>query len=194
MKLTRRTLLKGAAGATLSLPLFDSVLEASPEKPPVRLLFIFLPNGVHRPAWTPAKVGADFELPSILEPLAPHRRHVTVLSGLTLDGARAHGDGPGDHARAGASFLTGAHPRKTDGADIEAGVSVDQVAAQTLGVDTTLPSLELGCDPSAVGGSCDSGYSCAYSSNIAWSAPGSDPSLSKALPVPQPGVPANTAY
>ncbi|MCO5166376.1 MAG: DUF1552 domain-containing protein [Planctomycetes bacterium] len=170
---TRRTFLRGAAGATLGLPLLESLLPAAraADRPPVRALFVFLPNGVHMSAWTPERIGADFALPPTLEPLAPFRRHLTVLSGLTLDGARAHGDGPGDHARAGAAFLTGAHPRKTDGADIHNGVSVDQVLAQAVGQATPLPSLELGCDPSAQGGNCDSGYSCAYSSNIAWSGP-----------------------
>jgi len=90
------------------------------------------------------------------------------LTGLTLDGARDHGDGGGDHARSGASFLTGAHPRKTDGADIKNGVSVDQVAAQAIGHKTRFASLELGLEGSAQSGNCDSGYSCAYSSNLAW--------------------------
>jgi hypothetical protein len=94
-----------------------------------------------------------------------------VLSGLALDGGRPHGDGPGDHARALASFLTAAHPVKTHGKDIRAGISVDQTAAAQIGHKTRFPSLELGHEPSALAGNCDSGYSCAYSSNISWRTP-----------------------
>jgi hypothetical protein len=91
-----------------------------------------------------------------------------VLSGLTLNGGRALGDGPGDHARSVASFLTGAHPRKTNGKDIKNGISVDQVAAEKIGHLTRFASLELGCEPSAQSGDCDSGYSCSYTSNMSW--------------------------
>jgi len=123
--------------------------------------------------WTPKAVGADFELPFILEPLKPVQQEVLVLSGLTHDKARPNGDGAGDHARASASFLTGCQARKTDGADIRVGVSVDQVAAQRIGRQTRLPSLELGCDRGQQTGNCDSGYSCAYSFNISWRTPSS---------------------
>ena len=108
------------------------------------------------------------ELPPILRSLAGVRSDLLVLSGLTQDGARAHGDGPGDHARSMASFLTGIHPKKTAGLGLKAGVSVDQVAAAHLGRGTRLPSIELGIDRGAQAGNCDSGYSCAYSSNISW--------------------------
>src|SRR5439155_13992292 len=87
---------------------------------------------------------------------------------LTADKARAHGDGGGDHARALAAFLTGCQPRKTDGTDIRAGISVDQVAAGRIGSQTRLPSLEIGCDRGAMAGNCDSGYSCVYSSCVSW--------------------------
>jgi hypothetical protein len=103
-----------------------------------------------------------------LKPLEPHREHVLVFSGLTHNGGRALGDGPGDHARAAACFLTGVHPRKTAGADIKNGVSVDQVAAQAIGNKTRFASLELGCEDGRQVGNCDSGYSCAYSNNISW--------------------------
>jgi hypothetical protein len=96
------------------------------------------------------------------------REYLNVLTGLTADKARPNGDGAGDHARAMAAFLTGAQPRKTDGTDIRAGVSVDQVAASRIGNQTRLGSLEMGADPSALAGNCDSGYSCAYSSTISW--------------------------
>lgn len=120
------------------------------------------------PAWTPAKEGKDYELTPILQPLSKHRDSVSVFTGLTLDGARDHGDGAGDHARSGAAFLTGAHPRKTDGSDIKNSISIDQFAANAIGNKTRFTTLELGLEGSAQAGSCDSGYSCAYSSNLAW--------------------------
>lgn len=169
--LSRRTVLQGL-GAGLSLPLLDAMLparaRAAEQAVATRAAFIFVPNGAHMPDWTPAASGADFTLPPILEPLAPHREKLLVLTGLAQDQARAHGDGPGDHARASAVYLTGTHPVKTDGADIRVGISADQVIALRLGDRTPLPSLELGCDQGAQSGSCDSGYSCAYSSNISW--------------------------
>ncbi len=141
------------------------------EQAPRRLAFLFVPNGIHMQDWTPAKTGAEFALPWILEPLAPVREHLAVLSGLTHDKARSNGDGPGDHARSAGAFLTGTQPRKTAGSNIRVGVSVDQVVAQRIGRRTRLPSLELGCEPARQSGQCDSGYSCAYSSNISWRTP-----------------------
>jgi len=130
--------------------------------------FFYVPNGKHMPDWTPAEEGPNYQLTKTLEAIAPFRKKVSVLSGLTLDGAQAHGDGGGDHARSGAAFLTGAHPRKTDGADIQNGISVDQVAAQAIGSENRFASMELGLEGSAQSGNCDSGYSCAYSSNLSW--------------------------
>jgi len=135
---------------------------------PNRMAFVYVPNGVHMPDWRPEGEGRDFTLPSILEPLSGVKDNLLVLTGLTADKARSHGDGGGDHARAMAAFLTGAQPRKTDGADFRAGISVDQVAADRIGDQTRLASLEIGCDPSASAGNCDSGYSCVYSSTISW--------------------------
>jgi len=132
------------------------------------MAFVYVPNGVHMPDWRPAATGADFELPRTLEPLREVKSDLLVMSGLTADKARPNGDGPGDHARAMAAFLTGAQPRKTAGADIRLGVSVDQAAASRIGQQTRLSSLEIGCDPSAAAGNCDSGYSCVYSSTISW--------------------------
>src|SRR6185437_8019992 len=103
-----------------------------------------------------------------LHPLAPVQNDLLVLSGLTLDKARANGDGGGDHARAMAAFLTGQQPRKTHGADIRAGTSVDQFAAEKIGKATLFASLEIGCEGGKNSGNCDSGYSCAYSANLAW--------------------------
>ncbi|RMF95163.1 MAG: DUF1552 domain-containing protein, partial [Planctomycetota bacterium] len=131
----------------------------------------YVPNGIHMPAWRPKEAGPLGTLPSSLAPLAEFKDYLTVLSELTLNGARPLGDGPGDHARSAAAFLTGAHPHKTDGADIRNGISVDQQAAEILGKETRFPSLEVGLDPSAQAGRCDSGYSCAYVSTISWRSP-----------------------
>ena len=137
--------------------------------PPRRMVFVYMPNGMHMPDWTPKAAGALGELPATLQPLAPFKSNVQVLSGLAHVNARALGDGAGDHARANACFLTGVHPRKTAGADIHVGVSADQIAAQQIGKNTRLPSLELTCDNSGrQAGSCDSGYACAYQNNISW--------------------------
>jgi len=175
--ISRRTVLKGL-GTALALPMFDAMLpvragaEASALSVlPRRLAFIYVPNGVHVPDWTPAADGRDFDLPPILAPLADHKPYLTVFSGLAQANARANGDGPGDHARAVATFLTGCQAFKTDGANIRAGVSADQVAAQQVGHRTRFASLELGVDRGAQAGSCDSGYSCAYSSNMSWRTP-----------------------
>jgi hypothetical protein len=137
-------------------------------KAPVRLAFIYVPNGVNLAEWTPKEVGADFQLPYSLEPLRAHKNDMLVLSGLAQDKGRNNGDGAGDHARAAASWLTGAQPLKSEGSQIRVGVSADQVAASALGRDTRFASLELGLEPGRQGGKCDSGYACAYSNNISW--------------------------
>ena len=131
-RLSRRTMLR-ASGACLALPLLEamslpnrSVMAMAPAGK-LRMGFFYVPNGKHMPDWTPTEEGSKYQFPKSLEALAPFRDKVSVLTGLTLDGARAHGDGGGDHARSGAAFLTGAHPRKTDGADIQNGVSVEHV-------------------------------------------------------------------
>lgn len=175
--LSRRTVLRGL-GTALALPFFEAMAprgfltrvnaDEARRLLPVRLAFFYVPNGVHPDDWTPGQEGAKFALPPILEPLRPLQDDVLVLSGLTADKARPNGDGAGDHARAAAAFLTGAQPRKTHGADIHVGVSVDQVAAERVGATTRFPSLELGCDRGPQAGNCDSGYSCAYSGTIAW--------------------------
>jgi hypothetical protein len=135
---------------------------------PRRMAFFYVPNGVHLPDWIPQETGRNYSLPDTLKPLAPFKDELLVLTGLAQHNAEAMGDGPGDHARSLASFLTGTHALKTDGAGIRVGVSVDQVAAQKVGRQTRLPSLELGIERGAQSGNCDSGYSCAYSSNISW--------------------------
>lgn len=176
-RISRRRVLRGI-GTAVTLPLLDGMTSFTPgvhasteDSLPKRMAFIFVPNGIHMPNWTPEKNGTQFELPATLKPLEPFRKHINVLSGLTLDAGWAHGDGPGDHARAASTFLTGSHPYKTHGADIEAGVSVDQVLAKRLGKTTRFSSLEIGCERGAQAGNCDSGYSCAYSANISWNTP-----------------------
>ncbi len=136
--------------------------------PPVRMAFLYVPNGMHMPHWKPQGPEHNFEMPKILEPVAEFRDQMTVFSGLSLRGAEALGDGGGDHARSVAAFLTGAHPKKTHGANIRNGKSVDQVAAEKIGHLTRLPSIELGTEASAPAGKCDTGYSCVYTSNISW--------------------------
>jgi hypothetical protein len=162
-------------GVTMALPLLDAMLPAralaaaaARNTNPLRMAFVFLPNGMWMQNFTPATTGAGFALTPTLTPLKNVAGEFSILSGLTLDAARAHGDGAGDHARSAAAFLTGVHPKKTGGADIHLGISVDQVAAQKIGSQTRLPSLELGCDKGRVAGECDSGYSCAYTSNLSW--------------------------
>jgi hypothetical protein len=174
--LSRRTLLQGL-GVTLGLPFLDAMTPAFAErnqgdkKPPTRLAFVYVPNGIIMDAWTPKAFGREFEMTRVLKPLAPYRDDLFILSGLRDQNGEAGPDGAGDHARAGASFLTGVRPKKTAGADIKGGISADQVAAHFLGSRTRLASLELGCDDSRTVGNCDSGYSCAYSNSISWRSP-----------------------
>ncbi len=171
--LPRRSFLKGF-GTAIALPVLDAMSPAlafgagSKKNTPCRMVFAYVPNGIIMQDWTPAEDGTTFSLPRIMEPLAPYREDMLVFSGLTHNGGRALGDGPGDHARAAASYLTGVHPKKTAGADIRNGISVDQVAAQALGQATRFASLELGMEHGRLVGNCDSGYSCAYSNSVSW--------------------------
>jgi len=146
-----------------------TAMAATHTGPPTRLLFYYIPNGIHMAAWTPTSQGADYALPEILSPLEGLTDELLVLTGLgNLPGKP---DGPGDHAGGTSAFLTCAHAKKTDGKDIYVGLSVDQVAAEAIGDATSFPSLQLGLEGGASVGGCDSGYSCAYSRNISWSGP-----------------------
>jgi len=176
--ISRRTLLRGV-GASIALPWLDRMgplaawgAETASGKAaaaPNRMAFIYVPNGKNMADWTPKTEGAlSADLPKILEPLKDLRQHFSILTGLTADKARANGDGGGDHARAMGAFLTGAQARKTDGVDIRAGISVDQLAAAAIADRTRLPSLEIGTEAGSMAGNCDSGYSCVYSSTMAW--------------------------
>jgi hypothetical protein len=176
-KISRRTVLRGL-GTAMALPLLEAMLPLGAlaqsvvkKARPNRMAFMFVPNGVNLATWTPVGDGPEFALMPAMEPLKNVKDSISVLTGLTQQNAFALGDGGGDHARSAATWLTGCHPRKTDGADIKAGISVDQLAAQHIGQYTSLPSLEIGCERGAMGGNCDSGYSCAYSSNISWAGP-----------------------
>lgn len=173
-RLSRRTVLRGI-GTAVSLPMLEAMLplgalaqSAKPAAKPVRMAFIFVPNGINMQHWRPSSEGTLSELPSTLEPLRGVKGSLNVFSGLAQRNAFALGDGPGDHARSTAAWLTGVHPKKTAGADIKNGPSVDQVAAMRIGDRTKFASLELGCERGAQAGDCDSGYSCAYSSNVSW--------------------------
>jgi hypothetical protein len=183
LDLSRRNFLRGV-GVSLALPAFESLVSPSllaaaagkpgalavtPSGAPLRMAYVYVPNGVNQGHWWPKGQGKDFELSRTLQPLEKVKQHVQVMGGLDHLNANGGLDGPGDHARASGTFLTGVRVRKTAGADIHAGVSVDQVAAQRVGHLTRFPSLELTCDGVRKSGNCDSGYSCAYQFNLAWS-------------------------
>jgi hypothetical protein len=170
--LSRRTFLRGASAA-LALPVLDAMTPAAraakslATTAPTRMAIVYLPNGVIMDEWTPDSSGT-LALSPTLSSLERHRDDINVFSGLAQLNGRALGDGGGDHARAGASFLTGVHPKKTSGVDIQLGISMDQVAAEMVGHKTRLPSLEMTLENGRIAGSCDSGYSCAYSNTISW--------------------------
>ncbi|MCS6852305.1 MAG: DUF1552 domain-containing protein [Gemmataceae bacterium] len=173
--ISRRTFLRGS-GVALGLPLLECMLPVGfaadpPVKPPLRLAWIYFPNGMVREFWTPQGSGRGFQFNKTNAPLAAVREHVTLITNLAHDKARPNGDGPGDHAREGATYLTGVQAKKTGGKDIYLGISIDQVIARHVGRETRLPSLELGTEPSRREGRCDSGYSCIYLSNISWRSP-----------------------
>ncbi|MFH1499956.1 MAG: DUF1552 domain-containing protein [Verrucomicrobiota bacterium] len=178
-QLNRRQFLTGL-GALVSLPVFESLLPTSglraatlggvadPLAPPLRTAFVYVPNGVNNAHWWPTGSGSSFQLGSSLTALEPHKGDLQIIAGLGHEKANGNGDGPGDHARASASFLTGAQARKTAGSDIRVGRSIDQMIAAGVGSGYRLPSLELSCDPPRQSGNCDSGYSCAYQFNLSW--------------------------
>jgi len=174
-RLTRRTLLRGV-GAAVALPAFESLASVRADVVagagvPTRMAVLYVPNGVFMDRWRPVGEGRDFALGPALESLMPFRERLQVISGLSHRNATAGSDGAGDHARAMATILTGARARKTAGANIRAGISMDQVAANAIGHQTRFPSLELTCDESRKSGNCDSGYSCAYQFNMSWRSP-----------------------
>src|SRR4051794_37574932 len=175
--LSRRTVLKGL-GVTLALPMLDAMVPAmtAAATPVTRHGFFYMPNGVsmnHTGVnyWKPTSVGTGFEFSQILSPLEPFRNQMIVVSGLHNRQAESFGDGNGDHTRSTVSWLTGAHPKRTEGSDLRAGTSIDQIIANQYKKETPLPSLELAILPNSVTGGCDTGYSCAYGTTLAWASP-----------------------
>jgi hypothetical protein len=171
--LSRRTVLRGL-GTAVALPLMEAMLPAARAAAPLRpkrLAIFYTPNGMIMQSFTPKQAGQGYTLPATLEPLAPYRKQFTVITGLSHYQASALGDGPGGHGRACPAFLTGTHARRTEGSDLQAGISMDQVVANHIGRETQLASLELGIDPPSLLGSCDVGYSCTYTNTLSWRSP-----------------------
>ena len=167
----RRKFLQGC-GAAIALPYFESVASASENANPKRMVIVFSPNGMNMKDWNLGYGQGELkELSKTLSVLEGHKEHLRVYSGLAQTKARANGDGGGDHARSMSTFLTGVQIKKTDGKDITAGISADQIAAEHFKNETRIASLQIGCEPGKTVGNCDSGYSCAYSSTISWAGP-----------------------
>jgi Protein of unknown function (DUF1552) len=175
--LPRRAFLR-SSGAILALPLLDAMVPAltaqtkTAANPLSRLGFVYIPHGAVMDKWTPAATGSNFEFSPVLQPLAPFRDRVLIVSGLSHHQADSLGDGGADHARSSPTFLSGVHPKRTEGEDIRAGITIDQIAAQHIGRSTRYPSLELTTeDMTGVVGACDTGYSCSYMNTISWRTP-----------------------
>ncbi|HWA08581.1 MAG TPA: DUF1552 domain-containing protein [Opitutaceae bacterium] len=176
--MSRRTLLRGL-GTALALPVLDSMIPgrllgaeakaaAKAVAAPRRVAWLYVPNGINMATWTPEATGADYQLTPTLQPLADYKDKFSVITGMVCDKANPNGDGPGDHARAMSAYLSGAQPRKTEGANLKLGISADQATADKIGHLTKFPSLELGIEEGKQVGRCDSGYSCAYSHTLSW--------------------------
>lgn len=170
--LSRRTVLRGM-GASLALPLLDGMVPAFASPRPVRRFgAVYVPNGMSLPHFFPKTSGPGFELSPTLAPLAPFRDRLVVFSGLANLEAQAQGsEGVGDHSRGAGTFLSAVHIRKTEGSDIRAGTTADQLAARVLGRETQLGSLQLAMESNEISGACDPGYSCAYMNTISWASP-----------------------
>ena len=176
--MSRRTMLRGL-GTAMALPVLDSMIPsrligadakaaAKAALAPKRAAWIYVPNGIDMQNWTPAATGSAYQLTPILQPVAEFKDRLNVISGLVCATANPNGDGGGDHGRAGACYLTGAPARKTEGANLKCGISVDQAAAARIGHLTKFPSLEIGIEEGKQGGRCDNGYSCAYYHSMSW--------------------------
>src|SRR5688572_11162577 len=169
--LPRRTFLRGL-GTAVALPFLDSMTPAlaqAQRRPasPVRMAFVYVPNGIDMRNWNLSYEGALADLPQTLAPLAPLKQDILLLGNLTHNTGRALLDGPGDHGRCSGSYLTGVQVKKTV-SDIKASVSCDQLVANQIGSQTRFASLEVGLEDARQAGDCDSGYSCAYTNNLAW--------------------------
>jgi len=167
----RRTFLRGI-GASVALPLLDSMVPAMAAGPdPItRYSFIHVPHGASPGYWEPTVNGAEWQLSTILQPLAPLKRHITVVSNMdhAMAGSLSPEESAGDHSRTAAVFLSGAHPKRTEGQDIHSGVTIDQVLARHIGHNSALPSLEMCIEDVGALGVCGVGYSCAYTNTISW--------------------------
>jgi Protein of unknown function (DUF1552). len=172
--LARRTILRGI-GTAMALPFLEAMMPSARAADiaarPKRLQVFYSPNGMTMPEYRPSAGSGELVLPPTLEPLEPHRDMISVISGLGHPQAAAMGDRPAGHGRSCPAFLTGAHAKQTEGPDIRAGVSMDQVFAAHLGDATQIPSLEIGIDQASLLGSCDINYSCAYTNGISWLTP-----------------------
>ena len=173
MALPRRTFLRGM-GVTIALPLLDAMVPALTKaaSPVRRLGFVYTPNGATMAAWTPGGEGPALdELSPTLSPLAPFRNQTIVPTGLSQRQAESQNDGNGEHSRGQTVWLSGVHPKRTEGADVQAGMTVDQIAARTIGNDTPLLSIEMALEQNYLVGNCDNGYSCVYWNTISWRTP-----------------------
>src|ERR1051325_6359258 len=183
--LSRRRFLRGV-GAWLALPALESLrplgllaagakeaaeLAKTPTGAPLRMAFVYFPNGAIQPSWWPTGDETDFQLNRTMQPLQKVKHRLQILGGLDHVNATPGPHGAGGHARASGTFLTGVRVKKTAGSDIQAGISIDQVAALQIGHLTRFASLELTCDAVRKSGNCDSGYSCAYQYNLSWRSP-----------------------
>lgn len=172
MTLPRRSFLRGL-GATIALPFLDAMvpaLSAAAPSPITRLGFVYVPNGIQLVNWIPKTVGANFEMSQILAPLEPFRRQLTIVSGLSNPGEMLD-DGGGAHTRPHTMWLSGVRPRRTEGGDIQAGTTIDQIAADEFGKETPLRSLEIALEPNFLVGNCETGYSCTYMNTFSWRNP-----------------------
>ena len=167
----RRTFLRGI-GTTLALPFLDAMSPAFGDttvKPAMRMGVVYVPNGIIADKWTPMGEGANFRLSPIMEPLAPFREHLFIPAGLDQKNANGRpGEGGAPHSRGSCVFLTGVHPKPTEGNDLRAGISVDQIAAKELGKHTQLSSLEMALDAAENAGTCEPEYSCTYMNTLSW--------------------------
>ena len=172
LALPRRTFLRGV-GATLALPLLDAMVPALSARAPgtPRFAAVYVGNGMNMWDWTPPTEGKGFELSPILQPMERFRSRTLVLSGLDNYPATDQGDTGGQHPRAAPAFMSSVHPKQTEGADVEAGTTVDQMIAELICRDSKLPSLEVSVDRNDVVGACDHGYACAYMNSMSWKTP-----------------------
>jgi len=172
--LSRRALLRGGSGVALALPFLDAMHPATAHAAPTkaaakRIGVVYVPNGIIMKDWLPSQTGANFPFTRILKPLEPFRQHITLVSGLSNEAAKqAQGGG---HAKASGSFLSATPPKYTAGADVRAGITFDQIAAQKTAAQVRVASLQLGCEDSRMVGNCDTGSSCAYTNTLSWRNP-----------------------